>query len=267
MNAVRRTGLITLGLTLAACGWAQDGVGARFRAEQQRVALLGLVALEGGSLTAQPTGWGLGVGNSSCSSFAESEGKKRSPGRAFLLSLLLPGLGEPYCGASSRGWAFTAAEALLWAGFVSFRLYGDWRTEDYRAYAATYAGVDPEGKSHRYFVDIGNYISIEAYNAAMLRERNLARLYLDTEAYHWAWQSDVQRVRYAHLRVGADNAYQRSVLVVGAIIANHLASAIDAMWVAKRSKRSLPQGGLDLDVHFGWSSAGATLLLSAAHQF
>lgn len=262
MKALRRTVLIALGLALAGYEWAQAGVGERFRAER-----LALPAPGGVLLAEQPTGWGQGVGKSSLSSFAPTESRRASPGRAFLLSLVFPGLGERYGGASSRGWAFTAAEALLWAGFFSFRLYGDWRTEDYRAYAAAYAGVDPTGKSHRYFVDIGNYISIEAYNAAMLRERNLARLYLDAEAHHWAWPSDGQRVRYAHVRVEADNAYQRSILVAGAIIANHLASAIDALWVSKRRERSVPQGGLDLDVHFGWSSAGATLLLSAAHQF
>jgi hypothetical protein len=127
--------------------------------------------------------------------------------------------------------------------------------------------VDPKGKPHRYFVDVGNYISIDAYNAAMLRDRNLPKVYLDREAFYWAWPSDVQRVRYAHLRVGADNAYQHSVMVVGAIIANHLASAIDAMWVAKRGNRRSPHSALRLDVDFASSPAGSRVVLSAAYSF
>lgn len=191
----------------------------------------------------------------------------KSPARAFLLSLLLPGLGERYCGAATRGWAFTAAEAGLWAGFAAFRFYGDWRSEDYRAYAAARAGVDPRGKSHRYFVDIGNYSDIEAYNAAMLRERNLPKVYLDTETYFWAWPSEVERLRYAHLRVGADKAYQRSVMVVGAIIANHLVSAIDAMWLAKRSNRHARQGDVEFGVDWRYSAAGASLRVAALYRF
>jgi hypothetical protein len=160
-----------------------------------------------------------------------------------------------------------AAEATLWAGFAAFRVYGDWRSEDYRAYAAAQAGVEPRGKSHRYFVDIGNYIDIEAYNAAMLRERNLPKVYLDTETYFWAWPSDVERIRYAHLRVGADNAYQRSLMAVGAIIANHLVSAIDAMWLAKRSNRHAHQGGVELGVDWRYSAAGATMRVAALYRF
>lgn len=190
-----------------------------------------------------------------------------SPGKAFLLSLLLPGLGERACGASTRGWAFTATEAGLWAGVVSFRLYGHWRTEDYRAYAVAKAGVDPEDKPHRYFVDIGNYPSLEAYNAAMLRDRNLPKVYPETEAYFWRWPSEVERIRYAHLRVSADKAYQRSVLLIGAVLANHLVSAIDAMWVAKRTQQHPKQSMVDVDVDFAYSPAGARVGVTVMRHF
>ncbi len=150
---------------------------------------------------------------------------------------------------------------------VAFRLYGHWRTQDYRAYAASKAGVSPEGKSHRYFVDIGNYASIESYNAAMLRERNLAKVYQDTETYFWRWPSEVERIRYAHLRVSADNAYQRSLMIVGAILANHLASAIDALWVARRTQQHASQGMTDVQFDFGCSPVNPGISVTVVRHF
>ncbi len=256
---------MVLVLALASEVVGQDGTSCAPLAPTRMSA--GLVSLVAFQVPAEGLLTGANVVNLMPIASSVGQAKRVAPGKAFLLSLLLPGLGERTCGASTRGWALTATEATLWASMVAFRLYGHWRTQDYRAYAASKAGVSPEGKSHRYFVDIGNYASIDSYNAAMLRERNLAKVYQDTETYFWRWPSEVERIRYAHLRVSADNAYQRSLMIVGAILANHLVSAIDALWVARRTQQHASQGMTDVQFDFGCSPVNPGISVTVVRHF
>ena len=66
---------------------------------------------------------------------AAAEGKK-SPGVAFALSLLLPGLGE-YYGGGNRWWTagFLTTEAVTWIQFARWRSKGNDVKADFRAYA------------------------------------------------------------------------------------------------------------------------------------
>jgi hypothetical protein len=150
----------------------------------------------------------------------------KSKGKAFLFSFVLPGLGEKYVGADRKGAVFMATELTLWLSYAGFITYRDWRKEDYKTYAATHAGVDLDGKSDSYFVDVGNYDSIHDYNAAKLRQRNLADYYRDIEANFWQWESQQQREKFDQLRISADRADNQSLFVIGAIFANHILSAL-----------------------------------------
>jgi hypothetical protein len=175
---------------------------------------------------------------------------KKSKGKAFLLSLALPGMGERYAGRTTRGNSFIATEVLLWLSYAGFVTYADWRKEDYRTYAATYAQVDVTGKSDTYFIDVGNYRSIHTYNAAKLRQRNLPKYYRDVEKYFWQWDTESHRKKFDDLRVSADKANSRSLFVVGAVFANHLISAIDAVVMAHHANKPAKQAFL-WDVRFG----------------
>lgn len=192
---------------------------------------------------------------------------EKSRGRAFFLSLLLPGLGERYAGARTKATIFMSTEVALWLGYISFHTYGQWREADYRAFASSYAGVTLAGKPHGYFIDIGNYISLEEYNEAMLRDRNLPEVYLDPLTYYWRWPDEGYRLRYLKLRVSADNASQRAMLTLGAIFANHLISAIDAMWSVLRYNKQLERSGIDLDLRLGMNAGGHTISLTARKSF
>ena len=60
---------------------------------------------------------------------------RKSPVKAFFLSLLLPGLGEMYAGHTIRGGVFMAIEATAWSTWAIFRGKGqDWEDKyiDYR---------------------------------------------------------------------------------------------------------------------------------------
>ena len=58
------------------------------------------------------------------------ESGAKSPGKAFLLSLAIPGMGEFYAGAKKRAVGFVAVEALTWISYARWRSRGgDLRTE------------------------------------------------------------------------------------------------------------------------------------------
>lgn len=158
-----------------------------------------------------------------------------SPGKAFMLSLLLPGLGEYYAGNRVMSRVFGLTELTLWSTFFGFRFYGSRMRTDYELYAVAHAGVDPAGKNNDYFVNIENYADLRAFNNAKLQQRQLAAMYPETEEYWWEWDTESSRRHYERMRIGSDRAYDRATIVVAGIVLNHMISGIDAMRVARRA--------------------------------
>jgi len=189
----------------------------------------------------------------------------KSKGKAFMLSFLLPGLGEYYVGARTKAKVFFAAELTLWLTYAGFITYREWRVQDYRAYAAAHANVDLQGKESGYFIDIGNYDSIEEYNAAKLRARELSALYDDVDAYYWSWRDREYRYRFEELRISADRADNRALFVLGAIFANHVVSAVDAVWSAHKHQSG--PGALDWSLRFGDGAITPYISLNLVTRF
>jgi hypothetical protein len=178
---------------------------------------------------------------------------QKSRGKAMLFSLILPGLGEKYAGAHTRAAFFMSTEVALILSYIGFKQYSHWRKEDYKTYAASHAGVDLSNKTDSYFVNIGNYTSISEYNAAKLRQRNLQEFYRDEQAYYWEWQSQAHRHKFDQLRISADKANSNALFVLGAIFANHMISAIDAMWSAQQYNKNQQKS---LSVNMYWGEVG-----------
>ncbi len=178
---------------------------------------------------------------------------QKSRGKAMLLSLVLPGLGEKYAGAHTRAAVFMSTEVALILSYIGFKQYSHWRKEDYKTYAASHASVDLSNKTDSYFVNIGNYQSISEYNAAKLRQRNLQEFYRDEQAYYWEWQSQAHRHKFDQLRISADKANSNALFVLGAIFANHMISAIDAMWSAQQYNKNQQKS---LSVNMFWGQVG-----------
>ena len=147
--------------------------------------------------------------------------------RPFLKSLLIPGWGQYSQNRSNLALIYISMEALLWGGMYSFQSYGNWLENDYKAYAVSHAEINPSGKNHDYYVDIGNYDDMDEYNQIQQLERDWEALYLDP-SYYWQWDNSSNRASFEDLRIKSDLYKNSTVYFAGAILVNHLISAIDA---------------------------------------
>jgi hypothetical protein len=186
------------------------------------------------------------------SGFSEvQQGKERifkNPWRAFLMSAVLPGTGEHYAGAGLKSKVFLVSEVGLWSALISFRHLGNWRKDDYRLQAATAAGADVAGKDDRYFDVLGFYDSREDYDKVAGVYDHTRVYYPDIKSYFWKWESTDARMKYRSLKNDSKSYYRNANFSLGLILANHLISAADAYWSAKRFNRHVESGfsGIDL---------------------
>jgi len=180
----------------------------------------------------------------------EKSAEPKNRGKAFFMSLLLPGWGQHYAGARTKRNIFFGLEIGMWASYSGFTTYSAWREQDYKTYAATHAGVNLDGKNNTYFIDVGNFASIYEHNGYRLQQRNFNKYYQDIDFYYWQWDSQASRDKFDQLRISADTADNRALFMLGAIVANHVISAIDAVWsVHKYEKARLST--IDWDIRFG----------------
>ncbi len=188
---------------------------------------------------------------------------KKSTGLAAIYSLLLPGMGELYAGGFESGKYFLIAEGALWLTYASFEIYGNQIRDDARAFAQAHAGVNPAGKNDQFFVDIGNYLNTDEYNQQKLRDHDVTKLY-DDPTYQWAWDTDPSRSTFREQRIASDNMYNNRKFVVGAILINHVGSAINAVRAAISHNKALSDAGGDLDIHAnvmgGWANPHGMML-------
>jgi TM2 domain-containing membrane protein YozV len=193
----------------------------------------------------------------------------KSVGTAVLYSLLLPGLGESYAGNYGMGKFFTISEATLWMTFASFTVYGNWATNDAHSFAALHSGANVANGNDQYFVNIGDYSSIDAYNTEMLRERNLGFTYApgsaSYKANYWKWDSPMNQNQYVNLKIGADGAFTDASFAAIAIAANHIISAIDAARIAINHNKNAEADLLEFHasvISDGYHASGVKLTLT-----
>jgi hypothetical protein len=169
----------------------------------------------------------------------QSAPDQKSVFRSVVYSLVLPGMGELYAGGFDNGKYFLMAESGLWMTFASFELYGNWLQNDARRFAAAHGSASIDGKDDQFFVNVGNFSSVYDYNEKKLRDRDVVDVYDPNGSYFWQWDNDQSRLRFRDLRVKSDNVFNNVRFVVGAIIVNHIASAINAARVAINKNKDL----------------------------
>jgi len=170
----------------------------------------------------------------------------KSGKRAFFYSLLVPGLGQRYAGSPGSARYFVAAEALLFGCAAGHEVYSNWLEEDYRTFAAVHAGLNPEGKDKRYYVEIARYNSIYIYNEKMRVSREFAMVIPETPGNIWVWDSDENRLKYHFRRMDADRIHNRTIYFYTGIVLNHIISGIHAAILVRRHNEHTAPGNWNM---------------------
>ena len=150
-------------------------------------------------------------------------------------SLVFPGWGEYSLGNQIRGRIFVLSETVLLLAVLGSYSVSQRQDTEFRAYAAEHAGISPDGKDRQFWVDIGNYSSLLAFNEEHLRWRDFNALYEDNDTWAWAWDSDNNRERFENMRIASDIWRLRGSFLIGGVVLNHIVSAIDALYLSKIS--------------------------------
>jgi len=151
-------------------------------------------------------------------------------------SFLLPGWGEYTLEKPNRGRIFILSETALWTSFAGALIVSNNYTDLFQAYAADYAGVETSGKDRQFWVDVGNYESLNGHNEEHLRFREYDAIYPMNSEWRWEWTSEEKRLQYRDYRVASDTWALGAKFIAGSIVMNHIVSAIDALYLQRISQ-------------------------------
>ncbi len=150
-------------------------------------------------------------------------------------SLLVPGWGESSLGNQKSSSFFIHTEAILMISCLSAYKLGDIKRNEYIAFANEHAGAEYVS-DHRYWVDIGNYISDQAFDEEHLRMRDGKEG--QWSYYPWLWKGgDNYRKRFEKMRINSDKLFFTGRFIIGGIILNHIVSGINTLYL-KRMKNN-----------------------------
>ncbi len=221
--------VVVLGLSLGWAGADQLNNSIQFKMELF-LAEHSLKSLEWSSLELQPK-------DVPADEFAPAA-QLKSPKRAFLLSLLLPGAGQYYNESKTKAKIFAGSEASLWVAFLAFRRVGSWKKTDYKNYAVEHADINPVDKNDDFYERLTYYDDRDQYNQfTRLFNGPEAPIYPETDYWNWEWESQQSRAEYRDLRNQSKNAYRRSLYMLGLAALNRVISAVDAFRGAKKYNR------------------------------
>jgi hypothetical protein len=183
---------------------------------------------------------------SSLQNLSSATPAKKSVGLAAVYSLLLPGMGELYAGGFASGKYFLLAEGILWLTYAAVDIHAGSMREDARVYSVVHAGVDRSGKDDQFFVNVGNFATVDDYNDKKLRDREPDLVYNPANGYNWRWDSEASRLTFRDQRVASEDMFNNRKFVGAALLVNHVASAINAARAAIAKNSALDQALGDL---------------------
>ena len=175
----------------------------------------------------------------------------RSPGKAALLSLILPGTGEYYTGNHGYLSFFLTGEVLAWGALLANQYYFRHLVSEYKTFARGHAGISSGAKPDRFWTDIAKFDNIYDYNTQRERERLFDELYDLNPENMWQWDSHNNRLKYDAKRLHANDVDNKRVYFQLAIVLNHLVSGINALRLARKHNRSPeePKTGFHIDAY------------------
>ena len=153
-------------------------------------------------------------------------------------SFLVPGWGQSDLGYKERSKMYNYIEIGILLSMFSSTKYSNEIKRNYIAYATEHAGVISDGKDREFWVDIGNYNTLNEYNSEHLRNRDTGELYPQTVEWRWSWDNSENRKYFESKRIQSDKLKLFSTFTFGALFLNHFISSIDALYLKRLSVSS-----------------------------
>jgi hypothetical protein len=163
-------------------------------------------------------------------------------------------MGESYVGKYGYTRLFLSLEVLGWSLFAANRINVASREEDYQNFAIQHAAINRQGKDDQYWIDIGKYGNIFQHNEQRRRERDLEGIYEESAINFWRWDSNANRLFYDEQRIETREIERNEVFIIGAIVLNHLVSAINALRLAKAYNKEIDQLSWNFNLDFSPST-------------
>ena len=170
-------------------------------------------------------------------------------------SFLVPGWGQSDLGFKNRSKIYNYVEVGILISFFSSSKLSNEIKRNYITYASEHAGIIANDKDREFWVDIGNYNSINDYNNEHLRNREFGDLYPQSKKWSWNWDSEKNRTYFESNRIQADKLKLFSSFTLGALFVNHFISSIDALYLKRllsQKKMSIKPYILNNDLIIGY---------------
>ncbi|MFN0150608.1 MAG: hypothetical protein ACKVU1_07855 [bacterium] len=204
----------------------------------------------------------------------------RAPAKAFLLSMLVPGLGHRYAGHDQRALAFFLGEAGLWTAYAVYKIQGNAREEDFEEWARLFSGANSDGveRDEEYYQRVSRYLSSDDYNFEVkaiarliypgdtpeVRAQQLA--YIEENSLRgddaWEWTSPDRRNDFRVIRHRSLQADRHAHWTLGSLVLLRALSAIDAVRLAKHDNRAHADVGFSASPILPGGQTGLSLVYS-----
>jgi len=201
---------------------------------------------------------------------------QKSPAKAFVLSLLVPGAGQLYAGSRIRPFVYLGVEAAAWGLHAKYHSSGNEKTDDFEAFNqahwsrsdyATYL-TWTYGNSDDTMIDVGTYVEFTHH----LPSTNTQQFYEMTGKYDqfaWGWDDarykdstlamfdasnppprfiypdsvphSSNRDAYETMRDLANKEFNKATKMLMLALANHVVSAFEAFITTKAHNRAVEE--------------------------
>jgi hypothetical protein len=192
----------------------------------------------------------------------------KSPYKAFVYSLIIPGAGEFYTGSRIKAGSFLAIDAILWTGYLIYHGKGTKEEKDYKLYADAHyiaseyntwwGGLDSSVQntySHRLYFDAsGNpirtreyYENVGKYDQFQVGWDDIGLNYPPPPIPGGSPVVSPHRSTYLGMRATSNNYFSNATTMAMVSIANHLVSAFDAAIGARKFNRGNKQYSMQFE--------------------